>query len=266
MCAAGEYRIAVWSDDSLPEPRPFSIGLGLAERDVFSPTNLVLFDYTLMRIQAWNGWHPLTLLLPLLLSLALMLAALVHIRKKRPRHFGTSSGWPTPLRLLACLAGSLIFGHVIANLAILCWAAGGSAHAGNEFIFPMVTQIILPLVTSTGALLVGLRVPCCCGGDARAHCGHRVAVLVSGILHLMLHAGYVVAPVLLIVAAVLPPSVAHAGLEQDEAEDAKVTRIVSNEGSKGTAAAVGHATTSTSTAAAAGPTVEETPKQMQSLV
>ena len=37
---AGEYRIAVWSDDTLTSTRRFSVGLGMAERDVFSPRNV----------------------------------------------------------------------------------------------------------------------------------------------------------------------------------------------------------------------------------
>ena len=80
------------------------------------------------------------LLLPLLLFLALALLALKYIKSKRPDHFGTASGWPTPFRLLACVGGSLILGHVIANLSVMTWAVT-NAHAGNEFVFPLVTQV-----------------------------------------------------------------------------------------------------------------------------
>jgi len=249
---SGEYRIAVWSDDSLPEPKPFSIGLGLAERDVFSPTNLLTFDYTLMQIQSWNGWHPFVLLLPLLLLLATALATLAVLKNKRPDHFGTASGWPTPFRLLACVGGSLIIGHAIANLAVMVWAVS-NAHAGNEFVFPLVTQIVLPTATSIGTLFVGFRVRCCCGEpSASAHCGHRITLIVPGLLHLMLHAGYIVAPVLLLLASVLPPSLANAGL----ASKPDTTTIVS-EAKKGQPAA----------AASAGgaSAVDETPKT-QSMV
>lgn len=212
---AGEYRIAVWSDDTQTAPRKFSVGLGLAERDVFSPRSLLLFDFTLLQIQAWNGWSPAVLLLPIVLALLVLFAALFCLKSKAPSYFGTASGWPTPFRLLAAIGGTIYLGHVVANIMLLVWAVT-SAEAHNEFIFPMVTQILLPMLNGTYTLLIGLRVPlccCCCPGkpSPTANCGVRLALLPAAILHLMLHAGYIVGPLSLLVAAVLPPSCANKG-------------------------------------------------------
>ena len=62
------------------------------------------------------------LLGPLVLAVALVLASLCIVAKKRPEHFGTTSGWPTPFRLMACVGGSMLLGHVAANLAVFIWA------------------------------------------------------------------------------------------------------------------------------------------------
>lgn len=218
---AGEYRIAVWSDDTLLGQKRFSVGLGLAERDVFSPRSLVFFDYTLMRIHQWNGWSAGVLLLPIILAVVLLVAALKLISIKAPKHFGTTSGWPTPFRLMVSLGGTIILGHVIINIAILLWAVGNS-HAGNEYMFALITSIILPVLNGLATLLLGLRLGnpcccCCCPGPiaARAHPGHRLFLVVPGLLHIMLHAGYIVGPALLLVAAILPPSLANVGLAAD---------------------------------------------------
>jgi len=199
------------------------VGLGLAERDVFAPQNLVLFDFTLLQIQGWNGWSPMVLLLPIILGLLLLLAALHVLSKRQPSRFGTASGWPTPLRLFAALGGTTLLGHAVSNLAILVWAAT-NADASGEYMFALITQIALPLANGMSALLIGLRVRCCCcccpgAPAAKAHCGHRLALLVGGLLHAMLHAGYLVGPILLLIAAFMPPPCAHLGLV-DEAPSA----------------------------------------------
>ena len=78
--------------------------------------------------------------------------------------------------------------------------------------------ISMPLISGVLTLLVGLNVPmcgCCCGSarSPKAHCGARVVVGLFGVVHLFLHAGYLVAPPLMIIASVLPPSVANKGVE-----------------------------------------------------
>lgn len=215
---AGEYRIAVWSDDAQTTPKRFSVGLGLAERDVFSPKNLMLFDFTLMRIHSWNGFHPIVLLLPIVLSLVLLTAALLIIKYRAPDHFGTTTGLPTPFRAMACTGGAILLGHSVMNMAILGWATSNS-NASGEYMFALVTGIVLPVLNGAATLMIGLRVGnpcccCCCPGPITpsAHFGHRLFLLVPGVLHVMLHAGYLVAPILLLIAAALPPSIANAGL------------------------------------------------------
>lgn len=216
---SGEYRIAVWGDETMVAERRFSVGLGLKERDVFSPSNLLLFDFTLMRIQAWNGWNPFVLLLPILASLFVLFIGLHQVSKKRPGHFGTTSGWPTPFRTIAAISGTMFLGHMVANVMILVWAVT-SADPHGEYMFPLMTGIVLPIINGITTLLIGLRIPCCCcccpgAPSAKVSCGQRLAVLPAAILHLMLHAGYIIAPALLLVAAILPSSVADVGIAED---------------------------------------------------
>lgn len=213
----GEYRIAVWSDDTQIGPRKMAVGLGLAERDVFSPRSLIFFDFTLMRVQGWNGWSAGVLLLPIILVVLLTLGGLVIIKLRKPTYFGTAAGWPTPSRFLATLGASILLGHVVANVMVFSWAVT-NANPHGEYMFALITGIILPLCTGSTCLLIGMRVPvccCCCPGapSARIHCGHRTALAIFGILHVMLHAGYLVGPISFLLAAFLPPSCANAGLK-----------------------------------------------------
>ena len=208
----GEYRIAVWGDDTMASPKRFSVGLGLAERDVFSPRSLLLFDFTLMRIQTWNGWSPIVLLLPIIIALLLLACLLLVLKKKAPKRFGTSSGLPTPFRLLACLGGTILLGHVVANIMVFIWAVS-NADPHGEFAFALITGIVLPLNSGFWALYIGLRMPCCCGpASIKMHCGHRCSLIPLGLLHLMLHAGYIIGPATLLIAAVLPSCLADRGI------------------------------------------------------
>lgn len=214
----GEYRLAVWGEPNQQGPKKFSVGLGLAERDVFAPVNLMTFDYILHDIQTWNGWNGFVLVLPQVLFFLAAFALAAAIKAKKPSHYGTASGYPTPFRLLALLSGAILLGHLIMNLAIFAWAASNAHVNSRELGFPLGMGIVAPLLSSIFTLLIGLGAPvcgCCCAGarSAKAHWGQRLTCFIFGLFHTFIHAGYLVAPPLLIIASLLPPSVADKGIE-----------------------------------------------------
>ena len=94
-----------------------------------------------------------------------------------------------------------------------------NAHAETrELIFPLILGLIMPLLSGTFTLLIGAAAPlcgCCCASarNANAHWSHRIVVGLFGVLHLFLHCGYLVAPSLLMLAAILPPAIANRGIK-----------------------------------------------------
>ena len=209
---AGEYRMAVWGESQQKTIKKFAVGIGLAERDVFAPSNLITFDYILMPIQIWNGWNPFVMILPILIGIAL---AFVSMYMKW-RKYQTNTGMPTPYRgIILCVSG-LLLGHVIMNISILIWATSNSiVHSSRELTFPLVMGIFMPLISGCMTLLIGLNVPvcgCCTTHDnASSHASipYRMTTFCFGFLHLFVHAGYVIGPILLIVTSILPSKYAN---------------------------------------------------------
>ena len=207
---AGEYRMAVWGESEQKTTKKFAVGIGLAERDVFAPSNLITFDYILMPIQIWNGWNPFVMILPILLGIALAFFSMYM----KWRDYQTKNGMPTPFRGIVLCVSGLLLGHVIMNISILIWATSNAVvHSGRELTFPLVMGIFMPLLSGTMTLMIGLNVPVCgcCTQDKSSQIIYRIATFCFGFLHLFVHAGYVIGPVLLIVAAILPPKYANWG-------------------------------------------------------
>ena len=137
-------------------PKKFSVGLEPAERDVFAPVNLMTFDHILHDIQTWNGWNGFVLVLPQVLFFLAAFALAAAIKAKKPSHYGTASGYPTPFRLLALLSGAILLGHLIMNLAIFAQAASNAHVNSRELGFPLGMGIVAPLLGSIFTLLIGL--------------------------------------------------------------------------------------------------------------
>ena len=139
------------------------------------------------------------------------------LKAKKPAHFGTVSGYPTPFRMIVLFSGAILLGHLIMNVAIFAWAASNAHVSSRELGFPLGMGILAPLLSSVFTILIGLGVPvciCCCGAGAKgaqAHWGHRLTCFLFGLFHMFIHAGYLVAPPLLIIASLLPASVADRG-------------------------------------------------------
>jgi len=211
----GEYRMAVWGDASQVGTKKFSVGLGLAERDVFAPINLIRLDYTLWEVQTWNGWNGFVLVLPLVLFALLALLLLAIIAKCKPAWYGTASGFATPFRAMVLVSAGILLGQLVMNIAIIAWATGNAkVEETRELVFPIVTKVVIPFVTGTFTLLIGLAIPVCCccqPKSARAGIPYRITVGLIGLLHLFVACGYILAPAMLMLAAILPPRTANHG-------------------------------------------------------
>jgi hypothetical protein len=231
----GEYRMAVWGELDQAAPQKFSVGLGLAERDVFAPVNLMTFDYILYDMQVWNGWNGFVLILPQLVFALASIGLAVALKAKKPAHYGTESGYPTPFRFLVLFSGAILVGHLIMNLAIFAWAASNAHVSARELGFPLGMGIFAPLLSSIFTILIGLGAPvcgCCCAGarEAEVHWGHRLTCFFFGVFHMFIHAGYLIAPPLLIIASLLPSSIANKGVGARAANIVKAKVSNTNDG------------------------------------
>jgi hypothetical protein len=208
----GEYRIAVWGEEGQDRARRFSVGLGLAERDVYAVGNLVTYDYILYGIQIWNGWNGFVLILPIFVLGGIVAPlTLIGLRIGAPEYYGTYTGWATPYRGIVLVVSGIILGHMIINSAILDWAVSNSPEQ-KPYTFALFAGIITPLFTGLITLAIGLNIRAFFGPSSSvAGIGVRITTFLIGILHLFLHCGYIVGPVLLLVASLLPPQIADFG-------------------------------------------------------
>jgi len=233
---SGEYHFAVWADNGTKKSHHYSLGIGLAERDVMKLTTTIFADYMMVRVYQSNHWTVIGIMWPIFLAFFLSQAGLAFMLLKKERES------PTPFQWLVITAASILFGNVILILIQLIWAASVSAHAGAEVLFQLIVGISLPLASSTTSFalafkcnigkshLTTIKKCCCCccriPEPLYFNLNRRITVILLGLLHLCLfHSGFIVAPVLLIVAGLIP-SEKYVGEESLEKVSGMVLDVV----------------------------------------
>jgi hypothetical protein len=209
----GEYHIAVWAAPGTKGEKHYSLGLGLAERDVMKFENTIKFDYMLYDMFLWNHWSPAAMLLPIILPILAVWILLAVIIFKRPQ-----ADRPSIFKILVTTGATFILGHVLWNIINLAWCAS-VAETGGEAGLTLFMSILIPFFNATACIITAFKckntteaekAKCCCkeAKTCRDVC-RRVTVGLVGAWHLLVwHSGYIIAPVMLIIAAILPPTAA----------------------------------------------------------
>lgn len=182
----GEYRMAIWAASNTKGYKNYSLGIGLAERDVMRIDNLIKADYNLFAMFLWGHWHPLALLGPILCAVLLTQILLF-----------TSSIKVTLFKWLGTTGGAILLGHAMQNLMIVIWCMIWS-HPGPKIWMALGLNIILPVFTGSGCIMASLI-------DTTGDICRRLTVGLLGAFHLFgWHCGYIVGPTFLIIASILP--------------------------------------------------------------
>merc|ERR1719183_3367748 len=136
----------------------------------------------------------------------------------------------------------MILGHVLWNIINLAWCRS-VAHSGNEHLLALIMSIIIPLANGLACLFAAFKckptteakgLKCCCkeASTCRNVC-RRVTVGLIGVWHLFIwHSGYIIAPVFLIIASILPSKAADFTLESKEQQNTEQELVITSERAK----------------------------------
>jgi len=213
---SGEYYLAIWADNGTKKSHHYGLGIGLAERDVFAFTTRLFSDYMMVRIYQTNHWTFIGVMWPIFLAIILSQAGLLFMCLSKDKES------PTPFQWLTISAGSILFGNVILVLIQLIWATSVSAHAPfGEVSIKLIMGIAIPLASSVTSFALAfkcnkaksfittIRRCCCClcrlPEPLYFNINRRITVIILGLVHLcFVTSGFIIAPLLLIVAGLIP--------------------------------------------------------------
>jgi len=74
----GEYYFAVWAEDGTKGVHHYSMGLGLAERDVMKVSTTIFADYMMVKVYMWNHWSVMGIIWPVILATVLSQVFLIY--------------------------------------------------------------------------------------------------------------------------------------------------------------------------------------------
>jgi len=173
---AGTYHMAVWGSDAQVAERNWCVGVGLAERDVYSPRTLLLFGFIAWRVHRWNRWLVWELLWPY----AAMLAAVAAYRRLCRRDPGGD---------LQLAAAGLLLGGAVGSMVILTWALRIAGVQGASWLIPLAVRVVLPAAVASRAMMFDRsKTP--------------LEPLILGVVAAALGAGFLLAPLLLVLTAI----------------------------------------------------------------
>jgi hypothetical protein len=148
--------------------------------------NLILADFNLFSMFMWGHWHPAALLAPILVAVTLTQVFLF-----------TQSYPITVFIWMATTGAAILIGYAGERLMIIIWCFVYS-HPGTKFWLALGTGVLLPLFNGTGCYLAA-------NIHSTGDVCRRITCGLLGAFHLFgWHAGYIVGPCMLIIAAILP--------------------------------------------------------------
>jgi len=150
----------------------------------------------------WNNWSAFTVVFPVLL--AFFMAQYYLIKQTKNPEVAS----PTLFQWLSLSGGSILAGHAAFNIINFIWCVS-IANPGGGFVIALLLGIMLPLINGVAAMMAGLK-GCCCKKSPRCNnvC-QRLTMFWCGMAHIFgWHAGYVIGPISLIIASILPPKIA----------------------------------------------------------
>jgi hypothetical protein len=211
---SGEYHVAIWAASDTKGKKSYSLGLGGVERDVRLFKNRITADYMLYDLFRWAHWSPAALLLPIILPVIAVWILFAVIILKRPKEES-----PSVFKMVSTTGATMVLGHVLFNIINLSWCVSVGKPSGREASLAVIMGILIPFTLDVAAIVVvfkckptdeATRAKCCCKEAKTCRdISRRVTVLLVGVWHLFIwHAGYIIAPCILIIAAILPPKIA----------------------------------------------------------
>ena len=178
------YVIAVYE----PANRTGPVGVTIGYKEVWSLTEYLAVPFNVLRIHIWEGQHPLLVVGPILLT---VLAGLGLFRRRWHGEWET-----TPLRVSLGTAGVLIAGTG-ANTAVqmgIALAKTGATPAA------LVTAVFVAVSFVAGVWVIRLALkPDCILTTQR-----RIGLATTGVFTLLVWAGFILGPAVLIGLAVIP--------------------------------------------------------------
>lgn len=182
----GDYYLAIYENDT-----GGNYGMAVGLRESFTAVEWLLVPFSALSIYQWEGQSLWMVLAPAIITF--MVGLIIMVAASRTRSQPIDVLWA-----LATVSGLLMVASGISLLYQMLWAL---SQTGTEPAV-VVTLIfsIMPLALGSAALRIAHRERPLEG----IRPGTRIGLLIIGGLALLLWAGWIVGPVLVIVAAVLP--------------------------------------------------------------
>lgn len=197
----GRYVLAVYE----PDRQSGAVGVIVGHQEEFGPLEYATVPFDLVRVYLWEGDHPLLVFGPIA---AVLLAGLSYARQRRERD-GWERAW---LRYPLAFAASLMLGTAATMFLEMVLALAVTGPAATA----VVTAILVVVPAGLGGwLLWAVTRP---GFELERRI--RIGLFVVGLGGIVSWGGLVVGPLIALVAAAVPSSVARAGPTlEDRASD-----------------------------------------------
>jgi hypothetical protein len=183
VTADGEYRVAV-----VGPGEETSYGLAIGYLEEFSPAEWVMVPVTVLQSRIVQGQA-----LPILLSpffAMILLGALLFLNRDHYRRFRSPAG------IAAAAAGVVMLGSAAGTLVQMSWALAATGPEATA----VITFVLIILAAIPGFLC--LRIALAPSPSWRT--GERLTLVAVGLLALVVWSGFLVGPILAVLAAVLP--------------------------------------------------------------
>jgi hypothetical protein len=183
VTVGGEYRVAVAGPGG---ETPYGLAIGYLEE--FSPAEWVMVPVTVLQARIMQG-QALPILLSPFIAMLILGAFLFLNRDWHPR-------LRSPAGIAAAAAGVVMLGSAAGTLVQMCWAL---AATGPEAM-AAITSVLIILAAIPGYLC--LRIALAPSPSWRT--GERLTLVAAGLFALVVWSGFLVGPILAVLAAVLP--------------------------------------------------------------
>ena len=183
VTADGEYRVAVVGTGG---EIPYVLAIGYLEE--FSAAEWVMVPVTVLQSRIVQG-QPLPILLSPFFAM-LILGALLFLYRDHYRRLHSPAG------IAAAVAGIMTLGSAVGILVQMSWALAATGPEATA----LVTCIFIVLAAIPGILCMRIALSSSVSWTTR----ERVTLVVAGILALVVWSGFLVGPILAVLAAVLP--------------------------------------------------------------
>jgi hypothetical protein len=184
---AGQYYLVVYEASNDPTGGHYGIAIG--ERETYTIDEWILIPFDLISIYQWEGQSLALILAPMLATLIVGLSLVAWKQHKR-------SDLANPMVWLASIAGLTFVGTAASTFFQLIYDAT-KVSVGIEAIITVIFAVI-PLLIGLATLRIALK------NSKKANLQKRIYFVVLGVAALFIWAGFIIGPVLAIIASIMP--------------------------------------------------------------